>query len=769
MTGIFKKAGEAIIAHPFTVAGIIFAVLIISLYGATSVGMETGTGTFIDMDSPSGILLDKYNEEFGKDSVILIIEADDVTTVPVLNYIEDLKNDISDERYITGVRSATDVIKAYSGGEIPKNNAEITEIINTLPEELKNRFFASDMMTLLFADIDENTDTSARSNILGNIDSIILLSDTPPGVTVSVSGDPAYDKQMGESMGKETGTLIAITMLLMVATLGILFSYVRYRFLPILIVFAGILMTFGVLGLFGFKISMPVIGSFPVIIGLGIDYAVQFQSRLNEEREDKDLKEAILSMLRHSGPVHFIAMCTTALGFVALLSAPIPMIRDFGTTCLIGVVCCFFLAILAVPVFFRIKGYKRIEKEKPTPKQQMSSNPGLIEHYNSFLGRTAVSVAKNPVIIILIFGMLAIAGLTFDDRIAINVDRTTYVPADMPAKVNLDKVSSTIGATSTTPVMISGDDMKDPEIIEWLYDFGEYEVQKHDSITSQESIATVIAGYNNNRLPETKTEAISILSKIPESKKEHYLSGNTLSVIEFGTEEMDMEELNSLIGQIRKDISWYNLPPGITAEPTGNSMVFGDLYDTISRTKTEMTILGIILITAFLVLVYRRFDSLTPIIPVLMVIGWNDLIMYSLDIAYTPLTACLGSMTIGLAMDYTILIMERCKEEIDKGAELYEAIGTGVSKIGTAITISGLTTIFGFSSMLISSFGIVSAFGQTTVITIFFSLIGGIIIMPAIVALTFRRRVQSRNPDEKTESSIKNINIRNNQPDSEPT
>ena len=291
-------------------------------------------------------------------------------------------------------------------------------------------------------------------------------------------------------MGKETGTLIAITMILMTATLGILFSYVRYRFLPVLVIFGGILMTFGIMGLFGFKVSMPVIGSFPVIIGLGTDYAVQFQSRLNEEREDKELKEAIYSMLRHSAPVHFIAMCTTALGFIALLPAPVPMIRDFGTACLIGVVCCFFLAIITVPVFFRIKDCNN--EEKKPPARQKKKTYGFIDNYNAFLGRTAVLVAKNPVIIILIFGMLAIAGLSFDSQIAINVDRTTYVPAEMPAKVNLDKVSSTIGATSTTPVLISGDDIRDPEILKWLYDFGEYELLKHDSINSQKSIATVI-------------------------------------------------------------------------------------------------------------------------------------------------------------------------------------------------------------------------------------------------------------------------------------
>jgi len=210
-------------------------------------------------------------------------------------------------------------------------------------------------------------------------------------------------------------------------------------------------------------------------------------------------------------------------------------------------------------------------------------------------------------------------------------------------------------------------------------------------------------------------------------------------VIEFATVDMEMDAVSALIDRLRSDIVWLEPPAGLDIQPTGRSTVYGDLYDGIIHSKNQMTVLGLILIAAFMIVVYRRFDSLAPLLPVVMIIGWNDLIMYALDIAYTPLTACLGSMTIGLAMEYTVLILERCREEMERGLELYEAIREGVTRIGIPITISGLTTIFGFSSMLASSFSLVAGFGQTTVITIFFSLVGGIIVMPAVVALVLRR------------------------------
>jgi len=74
-------------------------------------------------------------------------------------------------------------------------------------------------------------------------------------------------------------------------------------------------------------------------------------------------------------------------------------------------------------------------------------------------------------------------------------------------------------------------------------------------------------------------------------------------------------------------------------------------------------------------------------------------------------------------------------EERRAGKEKLDAIQTGVSKIGSAITVSGLTTVFGFSALTLSSFNILSNFGLVTVITVGFSLIGAIIVMPAVLSI----------------------------------
>jgi len=94
-----------------------------------------------------------------------------------------------------------------------------------------------------------------------------------------------------------------------------------------------------------------------------------------------------------------------------------------------------------------------------------------------------------------------------------------------------------------------------------------------------------------------------------------------------------------------------------------------------------------------------------------------------------------------------MLIMERYQEERSKGMDMEGAIQRSVQKIGTAVTVSGLTTVFGFSALIMSTSPIISNFGTVTVVTVAFSLIGAILVMPAVIAIMDRFE---KNPSGRT-------------------
>ncbi|MCP1661431.1 MAG: RND family transporter [Methanocalculus sp. MSAO_Arc1] len=726
---IYEKLSEVINSSPALVAAVVVLLLITGLYGMTLTEMETGFETYMDPDTPRYILLDKYMSTFSTDSIMLLVETEDVLNPVILEYTGRLQDDIAEERYVTGVIGITDQFRAANGGELPESIAEVEAAKEHIPADLLERLVPTTSMTIIQVNLEPGVSLDTQFSVVDAIESRISVSDPPPGVSVVQTGNPAFAKQMMDEMGVSMSSLILIAMLLMVAAIGILFSAVRYRLLSVGIVATGLIMTFGFMGITGMKISMVTVAAFPVLIGLGIDYAIQFHSRLDEEVRDKTLPEAVKETMTRSGPSILYAMLATSMGFIAMWTSPLPMIRSFGAVCVVGVICCYIAALIIVPTFATLMKYE------PKPKVK-KSGPGFGESYNNGLGKTVGVISRYPLLILAACILLAAGGFSVDDRIIVNTDENTFVPPDMPARVQMEKVTRAMGPSDNIPIFVRGDRVSGLDSIMWMHSFQQYQEENNDRITSTRSIADLVLQYNGGVFPETDAELANVLDTIPAASRDRYLSGHSMALIEISTVDMEVDVGMSFINQMYTELEWHQPPPGITTTLTGGWEFFTTLVEEIRETKTTMTVLGFVLIFGFLFMVYRKGrKAATPIIPIVLIVGWNSLIMYSTGIDYTVMTATLGSMTIGIASEYTILISERYYEEREKGVPKLEAIRSSVQKIGTAITISGLTTVFGFSALITSSFGIISNFGVLTVIAVGFALMGAIIVMPAVLSL----------------------------------
>ena len=91
-----------------------------------------------------------------------------------------------------------------------------------------------------------------------------------------------------------------------------------------------------------------------------------------------------------------------------------------------------------------------------------------------------------------------------------------------------------------------------------------------------------------------------------------------------------MTQKNSLKEQMIEDIAFLEPPVGITIQPTGNFEMYTTLLGSMSESKETMTILGFIFVFVFLILVYRHLHAVSPIIPIIFVVGWNAVMMYVL-------------------------------------------------------------------------------------------------------------------------------------------
>jgi len=730
MRSPFTLLAGLVNAHPKVVAGLLLVVLAASLVGTSLIEMETGTAGYLDESSPFGQSYAQYTDTFSSETIILVIETDDPTGVEQLRFMDSLEEGLRGQQHVASVASIADMIRQANGGAMPTSPAEVAAIKSQVPPDLLKRYLPSNTFTMISVVLDPGLSQDGSTAALHNLQSYLANTEVPTGMKVSVTGSSAFSEQMGEEMGASTGTLIAVAMILMVVVIGLLFGYVSHRFLPVLMVGMGLVITFGVMGLAGIRISMAAIGAFPILLGLGIDYAIQFHSRLEEEAQKDTLADAIRNTLENTGPAVLWAMVATAMGFAALYLSPVPMIRGFALVSIIGIATCYAVSLVAIPVFARLVDYQ--------PKgvyRAIHEATGL----ERALGTLAVRIAKNPVPLLAVVALVALVGGAVDPSIPISTNENTFVPQDMPALVLMEKVSRTMGSTAGVPILVTGDRVDSPESLEWMLEFEKYALEHHgDQLTGATSIADLAVQYNGGTLPGTASELRAVLDRIPETTKTAYLSGHDTAQISFGATVMEVPEQDDLKAQLEEDLAFTSPPPGISARPTGSFALFTKLIGDIAENKDRMTVLGFILVLGVLLLVYRKLDAAAPLIPIVAVVGWNAVAMTALGIDYTPLTATLGSMTIGVAAEYTILMLERFLEEREKYGDVYSAIEHAVQRIGRAILVSGLATAAGFSALLASTFPMISNFGLTTVIAVLFSLIGAIVVMPAALVVVDR-------------------------------
>jgi predicted RND superfamily exporter protein len=89
------------------------------------------------------------------------------------------------------------------------------------------------------------------------------------------------DYDIKSSMMGSMQTMMMFAAVIMVIVLFLVYP-VRARLLPLIVIFMAVIATVGLMGWLNIGLTMVSMAVFPVLIGLGIDYSIQMQSRYEE-------------------------------------------------------------------------------------------------------------------------------------------------------------------------------------------------------------------------------------------------------------------------------------------------------------------------------------------------------------------------------------------------------------------------------------------------------------------------------------------------------
>lgn len=735
---LYEKIGIFVENNTNKIIVLSIIAMIISLYGAGMIENESGTDTFVKRTSKMYQDVEQYNQNFGSKVIAVMVESDDITDPELLKSINEFENYIVNNKDVENVLSITTLIKSSSmtitgNSELPHDKFLIKQIIDNLPQQYVQQFIPDSRHTIIMVQMSGNIDATREKHVLDAINDALKWIDFPAGTYTTATGEPAYLIAMTEEMNSSLSSMMILAFILMIVALLLVFRHVRWSLLPLPVVLIGLVWTFGMMGLLKIPMTMASMAVFPILIGLGADYAIQFHNRIEEElNKGQSPPEAVISTLKHTGPAVGIAVIATCLGFIALFISSVPMIQDFGKMSLIGVILCYFASMFVLVPILYILDQKEVKKH---PSNIISKNELEKKSKMSlFLSKIAVNAAKHPFIIIILATSIAILGLYADEHVGVQTDTKDFVPQNMGPLQDLNKLNKIMGGSDQINIIVKAENIMDPDVLQWMHNFGIREVLYNNQISASSSISSLI-NTSYGSIPSDSTTLEEIFNKIPDTAKDQYIEGNDLAVINLNLKDnLNTEQKASLIDTIKNDLIWNNPPNGVSTTVTGTTVAMTSILDALTSGRTQMGYLGLAIIFAGMALIYRDFyKALVTVLPIFMVTGWCGGIMYLFGMFYNPLTATLGSLSIGIGAEFTILMMERYYEERENGFEPFIALEKAASNIGSAIIASGLTVIFGFSALIVSSFPMLRDFGIVTVMAVAFSLFSTMVVLPPIM------------------------------------
>lgn len=562
------------------------------------------------------------------------------------------------------------------------------------------------------------------------------------GYEYVISGIPYIRTQYIHTIKKEMFSFVALSVLLSMIIMFILYRSWWGVLLPLLGVGLAMIWTVGFMGLTGQPLDMlsNLIPSIMFVVGIA-DIIHLFTRYQQDLASGLSRKEAMKATVGEIGMAIFLTSLTTAIGFTSLLVSPLPPIQLFGVYAAAGVLFAFIIAMALVP-----SGLMLVNPEK------VRTNKGAVswKGWDRFLAYLYKWVKANPMpIVVGTVLLLALSGWGIS-RISFDSYLLDDISEDDPAKVSMTFFEDNFYGSRPfeMAIMPKGDhEVAELEILQDVEKIQEYlasleRISPFMSLVNYLKSANQIYRGGSNRfyrLPR-KQERVDELIGFG------LTSGGKELLDRIVNEDLTMARVSARMG----DVGTYR---------------FGDLRDSLDKfihrecnlDNFEYRLTGSPIIVEENVVVLREglfaglalafslvgilmggmfrswrmvFIGVVPnVIPLLVTAG----MMGFLGITLRASTSIVFLVAFGIAVDDTIHFLGRLRIEFREGKDLETAIENAVLGTGKALVITTLILLTGFLILLGSDFGGTYSVGLFTGLTLLVALFSDLLLLPVLV------------------------------------
>lgn len=720
---------------------VVAAISAAALQEVGRLSFETDFEKFLPENHPSVQTLNEYKSKFQDVStVLLVVRGDNLIKANKIRKILSLEeNFLADEvirRALVRIESFTDyVVRPMLEGDNgrfptdPVLEASVTEILSRKEvAQLVSRLLTPNhTIALISIQLSSELPDEDLYRICERIEE--YAENYQDAFHVSITGDLVLYRDLRSLMNQDNQILIPAALVFVCIVILSLFRRASDLSLSLSLVGLGALWTLGLMAWVGIEFTSVHVAVVPLLLGLGVDYAVHFLSRYYEERaKGRGCAWAISVAKKKVGTAISLAAITTIIGFGSFGISDIPPVQHLGLMLATGIALMWVLSVTFLPAAIYLRDHRKLEKTKIARGQRR-------------IGRTLEKVGAwaekhwRPVLLV---ALVATAASLFSATgISTSMSFETFLPGDLESVRAMHVISDELGGPMPIFVLAHRNTTT-PDGLALMLELENSILSDEASaglITGSVSIADVIV-QNAGGIPQDQISVDLVLKSIDRRQRTSLLASDNTAAIYFYTSAQTDTEMKKAVEIIETHLENYLGELGLMADGgyaiSGTPVLLSNIMEKVVGSMISSTVLALALCLVVLAVLFRSpAYSAIALLPIVFALGWEFGAMRGLGWPLDVLSMGISSLVIGLGVDYAVHFIERFREERSRDPKT--ALHRALAGVGVPITVGATTTIGVFGILSLSRMPAMARFGQLTGMIITFAYVVVLLIMPAVL------------------------------------
>ena len=572
------------------------------------------------------------------------------------------------------------------------------------------------------------------------------------GLTRELAGVPAIRASFFALVVHDQAIFVPLSLALIGLALALVFRRVHGVVIPAVAAAVPTLILVGVMAWLGEPIGLLNQAYFTLIPVILVADAIHLVARFHEELgvvegspddwgpRDLDRKRrAIVRAGARVGLACVLTSVTTAVGFASLAAARMPILRGFGLFAALGIGLGLVVVLALVPLLL----------DFVDPDTRPVALPGLAPV------DWMVGLATRRPGLVVAATLAALAAAWVPAR-SVEIDNrlTGLLDDDHPTSLASARIDRELGGVLGLEFELTappGVDLRDPTWLATAHDFERW-LAAQPEVRSVEGLASLLAGApallgRPAALPGSRAEVdarmLALADRVP---LERWVDGEGRHLrIHAGLPDAGGRGFLEFADRAELELQRRLAGTAVEAHATGTPrLAYAGVNRITHDLRTSFALVFVVVLVLIAALFRSPWPALAAILPnaVPLVLGYATvgLVGEPLD----PLAAVILTLALGIAVDDTIHVLVRTREELDRGEELGAAIRDAVRHSGRVVAVTSVVIAGGLALNGLSAFPPLQMLGLLGAVVLTLALLTDVLLLPALLQLLGGRGLERR-------------------------